>query len=145
MSDAAGMISSEGVHPWRANGALAAARHSSPDHNPLQTYCASASCQRERRRRWQQARRQSDPDYRDNQSRAQDAWAARQPDYWCEYRQTHPQYSERNRRLQQERDSRRRERLLAKMDVSTRETPVPTGIYRLTPVTRDDQYFPIQV
>lgn len=106
---------------------------------PKQTYCAFATCQRERRRRWQQARRQNDPDYRDNQARAQDAWAARHPDYWREYRQTHPQYSERNRRLQRERDARRAERvLLAKMDVSTCETSVPSGLYRLTPVTRDD-------
>lgn len=105
---------------------------------PKQTYCASATCQRERRRRWQQAQRQNDPDYRDNQSRAQDAWAARHPDYWCDYRRTHPEYSERNRRLQHERDARRRERVLAKMDVSTRETPIPSGLYQLSPVTGDD-------
>ena len=58
--------------------------------------------------------------------------------YWCDYRRTHPEYSERNRRLQHERDARRRERVLAKMDVSTRETPIPSGLYRLTSVTGDD-------
>lgn len=105
---------------------------------PKQTYCGSAPCQRERRRRWQQARRQNDPDYRDNQSRAQEAWAARHPGYWREYRETHPQYSGRNRRLQHKRDVRRRERVLAKMDVSTREAAVPSGFYQLIPVTRDD-------
>lgn len=104
---------------------------------PGQTYCASAVCQRKRRRRWQQARRQSDPDYRENQARAQAAWAARHPDYWREYRRSHPQYRDRNRCLQPARDAKRAERVLAKMDVSTRETPVPSGIYRLSPVTRD--------
>ncbi len=106
--------------------------------SPKQTYCASSACQRERRRRWQAARRRNDPDYRDNQTRAQGAWAAKHPDYWREYRHSHPDYGERNRQLQHERDARRRERVLAKMDVWSRETPVPSGIYRLSPVTPDD-------
>jgi hypothetical protein len=103
-----------------------------------QTYCASAACQRERRRRWQQARRQTDPDYRENQARAQAAWAAQHPNYWREYRRLHPAYRERNRCLQPARDARRAQRVLAKMDVWTRETSVPSGIYRLSPATRDD-------
>jgi len=105
---------------------------------PKQTYCSAPKCQRERRRRWQQARRQNDPDYRENQTQAQTAWAAQHLDYWREYRRRHPEYSERNRILQQYRDDRRRERLLAKKNASTPETPVPAGIYRLTPMTRDD-------
>ena len=105
---------------------------------PRQSYCASAACQRERRRRWQLARRQSDPEYRENQARAQAAWAAQHPDYWREYRRSHPTYSDRNRRQQQARDARRAARVLAKMDVWTRETSVPSGIYRLSPATRDD-------
>ena len=105
---------------------------------PKQTYCSSPQCQRQRRRRWQQARRRIDPEYRDNQSRAQESWAERHRDYWRQYRQTHPQYSERNRVLQRERDARRRERVLAKMDVSARDSPVASGTYRLSPVTRDD-------
>jgi hypothetical protein len=105
---------------------------------PDQTYCSSAGCQRERRRRWQKARRQSDPDYRDNQSRAQASWAKRHRDYWRDYRQTHPQYRERNRALQHERDARRRERVLAKMDVSAGDSSVPSGTYRLIPVGPED-------
>jgi len=105
---------------------------------PKQSYCASPACQRERRRRWQAERRQSDPEYRDNQSRAQKSWAQRHRDYWQAYRRTHPDYSERNRVLQRERDARRRERVLAKMDARTRDPPVPSGTYRLSPVTRDD-------
>ncbi|TVO63312.1 hypothetical protein [Denitromonas ohlonensis] len=105
---------------------------------PGQTYCASSACQRERRRRWQQARRQTDPDYRENQARAQAAWAAQHPDYWREYQRLHPAYRERNRCLQPARDARRAQRVLAKMDVWTRETSVPSGLYRLSPATRDD-------
>jgi len=105
---------------------------------PKQSYCSAPECQRERRRRWQQARRQNDPDYQENQARAQTAWVGRHPDYWREYRRTHPEYSERNRNLQQHRDVRRRERLLAKKNASPQEFLVPAGTYRLTPVTRDD-------
>jgi hypothetical protein len=106
--------------------------------SPKQCFCASAVCQRERRRRWQLRRRQSDPAYRDNQSRAQRAWGERNSGYWGAYRDAHPEYGERNRTLQRERDARRRERVLAKMDVSAGDSPVPSGTYRLSPVTRED-------
>ena len=99
---------------------------------PQQCYCAAPACQRERRRLWQQAKRQSDPNYQDNQTRAQRAWRDRNPDYWSEYRRTHPQYSERNRTQQRERNDRRRERLIAKMDVSTPVFPIPSGIYQIS-------------
>ena len=99
---------------------------------PQQCYCAAPACQRERRGRWQLAKRESDPDYQDNQVRAQRAWRTRNPDYWREYRRTHPQYSERNRTQQRERNDRRRERLIAKMDVSTPVFPMPSGIYQIS-------------
>lgn len=105
---------------------------------PKQIYCSAPECQRERRRRWQQARRQNDPDYRADQARAQAAWSTQHPDYWRDYRRAHPEYSERNRILQQKRDAQRRVRLLAKKNASTPETPVPAGLYRLTAVTRGD-------
>jgi hypothetical protein len=106
---------------------------------PKQTYCSSAQCQKERRRRWQQARRQRDPAYRDNQARAHAAWAERHPDYWRAYRRAHPHYRERNRRLQRERDARRRAAgVLAKMDASAPFSAVPSGTYRMVPVTPDE-------
>mgnify|MGYP006200502529 CR=1 FL=1 len=49
---------------------------------PNQAYCSKANCQKERRRQWQKSKLQSDPDYRDNQSRAQKAWTDRNPEYW---------------------------------------------------------------
>jgi hypothetical protein len=105
---------------------------------PKQAYCSALACQRERRRRWQRERRQHDPAYRDNQSRAQASWAARHPEYWREYRRAHPEYSVRNGTLQRERDARQRVRVLAKMDASTAVAPVPSGTYRLTPVTPEN-------
>src|SRR5258708_6454513 len=101
---------------------------------PLQGYCAEPACQRERRRRWQRAKRQSDPDYQDNQARAQRAWQKRNPDYWREYRREHPQYRERNRAQQNERNTGRHDPLIAKMDASAPVFPVPSGIYRIRPM-----------
>ena len=99
---------------------------------PQQSYCPAPACQRERRRRWQQARRRHDPDYRDNQARAQRAWRERNPDYWREYRDTHPQYRDRNRAQQRLRNLRRGERLIAKMDAPNRVVPVLSGICRIS-------------
>jgi len=72
------------------------------------------------------------PDYNDNQARAQRAWRKRNPDYWREYRRTHPQYRDRNRAQQLDRNDRRRERLIAKMGVSTPVFPMPSGIYQIS-------------
>ena len=64
---------------------------------PDQSYCAELPCQRERKRLWQKERRAADPDYKDNQARAQTAWVQRHPDYWREYRASHPEYASQNR------------------------------------------------
>ena len=53
---------------------------------PDQSYCSAPACQRERRLRWQSVKMQTDPDYRENQSRSQRAWLDRNPDYWRTYR-----------------------------------------------------------
>lgn len=103
---------------------------------PDQCFCAQPGCQRERRRRWQKAKLQADPDYRANQARAQRAWAQRHPEYWRGYRAQHPWYCEANRARQAQRDARRG--ALAKMDVSTSAAPVRSGTYRLVPVHRSD-------
>lgn len=49
---------------------------------PDQTYCSVPECQREQRRHWQQEKRRTDPDYRDNQNRAHKPWAEDNPEYW---------------------------------------------------------------
>jgi hypothetical protein len=100
---------------------------------PRQSYCTASACQRERRRRWQEAKRQTDPDYQENQRRAQQAWCARNPDYWREYRRTHPEYRERNKA--QQRVRRHAEAIVdvAKMDASKPDGPLRPGLYRIVP------------
>ena len=63
---------------------------------PNQAYCSTANCQKERRRQWHKSKLQSDPDYRDNQSRAQKAWTEKKnPDYWRKHRQGRSDYGNR--------------------------------------------------
>lgn len=102
---------------------------------PNQAYCPGEACQKERRREWQKAKRRTDPDYRDNQAKAQKAWAGSKPHYWRQYRLAHPEYVTRNRAQQSERNGRRQERLIAKMDASAEKNTVIPGIYRLMPVS----------
>jgi len=106
---------------------------------PEQSYCSAAACQRVRRRRWQQAKRHSDADYRENQARAQRAWAQGHRGYWCEYRRAHPQYCESNREAARQRQRRRRRATrFAKMDASTPLSRVPSGTYRIVPATAEE-------
>ena len=99
---------------------------------PHQSYCSAPDCQRERRRQWQRLKLQTDLDYQNNQSRAQQAWCQRNPNYWRDYREANPQYVERNRALQQARNAKGSASSIAKMDVSIPQMPLPSGIYRLT-------------
>jgi hypothetical protein len=109
-----------------------------------QKYCGKEECRRTRRRRWQRAKRQDDADYRDNQGRAQLAWARENSAYWRTYRSEHPGYVEENRKRTKERKRDRRrgtegEDRFAKMDSIGDFSSVPSGTYLLVP--RDEEKF----
>ena len=111
---------------------------------PDQEYCGKKECRRARRRRWQRAKRQDDADYRDNQARAQRAWAGENSAYWRAYRSGHPDYAqaERERAKQRRRDCRRGAAggdAFAKMDSSKPLSTVPSGTYLLVP--QDEEKF----
>jgi len=81
---------------------------------------------------------QEDPDYRLNHLDSQKSWLEKNPGYWRRYRSRHPDYVLQNRVLQRERDRRkRRVRNLAKMDTSTANNPIKSGIYYLIPAKGD--------
>jgi len=106
---------------------------------PEQEYCGDRACRRSRRRRWQQAKRESDADYRENQACAQRAWAQRRGEYWRDYRQRHPEYCESNRKRARERQRQVRGHgsegatKFAKMDPSKQVLAVSSGTYLLVP------------
>lgn len=108
---------------------------------PEQRFCSHLNCQRERRRRWKRHKRRTDPDYRENQARAQRAWGERHREYWGEYRRRHPEYSERNRRQQSVRNARRGAArdvgVIAKRNASGGFYPEFSGTYVLTPVVAE--------
>lgn len=98
---------------------------------PEQSYCAEVACQRERRKLWQRARRLEDPDYRENQARAQEAWLARNPDYWREYRRRNPEYTQRNRERQRNRLQEARTAQPTAADRAEVADLLGSGLYRL--------------
>lgn len=102
---------------------------------PDQAYCASPDCQRERRRRWQQHKRRTDPDYRINQAKAQRQWCERHPGYWSDYRRAHPDYAARNRAGQAARNAKRSGSKIAKNDASPPRFGLASGTYRLRPLS----------
>lgn len=107
-----------------------------PHHKvPTQTYCSSSVCQKVRRQNWQRDKQQSDPDYRDNQRRVQQAWIERNPDYWREYRKSNVASTSgtKNGRASSN-DSDQIKPSLVKMDELTRLDGIPAGVYRIRPV-----------
>jgi hypothetical protein len=108
---------------------------------PEQRFCSQPDCQGERRRRWKRRKGQMDPDYRDNQARAQRAWSERHQGYWREYRRVHPEYRERNRQQQRVRNARRgapgEAGMIAKRNASEAFGPEFSGTYVLTPVAQE--------
>ena len=114
--------------------------------NPDQQYCSRKGCQNKRRQRWRRARLCSDTAYRDNQIDSQERWLEKRPDYWRQYREGHPEYVARNRRLQQVRDRLKRDleatrcngAVLAKSDACPGKSDSITVYYELLPAQPDD-------
>jgi hypothetical protein len=106
-------------------------------NSPRQVYCSKPACQRVRKRKWQQQKLKSDPDYAENQARAQQAWSTSHADYWRQYRQAHPDYANQNREMQTGRNARNRGKPIAKMDdFNGREgvPNLPSGLYQIHPM-----------
>ena len=104
---------------------------------PGQTYCSSAECQRERRRRWLEEKRQFDADYQGNEPQKIEQWRNEHPDYWKQYRLDNPDYANRNRNLQQTRNQRSRNPMIANVYELPELSPLASGRYRLIPVIAD--------
>jgi hypothetical protein len=98
---------------------------------PEQSYCADEACQRERKKLWQRDRRTTDPDYRDNQARAQEAWLERNPDYWRRYRQLNPEYTQLNRERQRDRMRELRGASVEPLAAPELSDLLASGVYRL--------------
>lgn len=98
-----------------------------------QTHCSRRACQRARKSSWQRHKMATDADYQKNQKESQKLWQNHHPHYWSNYRKRHPDYCQRNRQLQKQRDAKRRAQRLAKMDALKRFKPIKPGAYYLIP------------
>lgn len=106
--------------------------------NPMQKYCSKSECQRARKRQWQKDRLKNDPEYKENQKRANKDWQKRNPTYWQEYRSENEDYAQRNRVQSRERMRLRRQvartlTMFAKMDASLVDEQRLSGYYALLP------------
>ena len=117
-----------------------------PLNSKGQGFCDREKCRKKRRSLWQKKKRSTDKDYRDNQNDAQKAWAKRNKDYWMKYREDHTDYTEKNRKLQQKRNQKRKELRslpdfvkseIAKMDALKSKSNLISGYYRVTPIAGD--------
>jgi len=74
-----------------------------------QKYCSANKCQQARRSTRKKERYKSDPSYRKKNLEGQKSWRQHRPShqYQREYRADHPEYVDRNRELQRERNKKR--------------------------------------
>jgi hypothetical protein len=80
---------------------------------PRQSVCGDTACQRRRRADYHRQKIAADPEYRQVCLDSPQKWRSRNPEYWRQYREQHPQAVERNRQQQHVRDQKQRLRDLA--------------------------------
>ena len=80
---------------------------------PAQTVCSQPGCQRQRRVSYRRKKIAVDPNYAEACRQSARQWRKQHPDYWNQYRQTHPASVERNGQQQKSRDRKRRLQTLA--------------------------------
>jgi hypothetical protein len=115
----------------------------SPRHKN-QSYCRKEDCRRARKSDWQRKKMRTDSEYRAGQRLSHKKWTSANPGYWKQYRSNNPVKAQRNRLLQQARNSLRRiarqdeqGAVIAKMDASESNKPCvfkAFGQYWLVPL-----------
>lgn len=75
-----------------------------------QNYCSGNACQQARKQKWDMIRYNSDRTYRHKRLSSQKAWRKKCPShaYQKGYRERHPEYENRNRELQRNRNEKRK-------------------------------------
>ena len=110
---------------------------------PDQQYCSRRICQNARRQRWRKQKLSIDLDYKADQYEAQRRWCEKNPDYWKQYRASHPDYRQRNRQKQKERNRKRGKRhiepgaVIAKRYALKPHNEIISGIYNIVRVNGD--------
>jgi len=105
-----------------------------------QAYCSSKPCQRARMCNWKKKQYRTNKAYRKKHLEDQRVWRNQRPahEYQKQYRESHPEYEQRNRDLQIERNCRRKE-ASEPMIVNGNALSLQTNddeVYTLTQVTK---------
>jgi hypothetical protein len=79
-------------------------------YQPQQAVCGEVDCQKQRRTEYRQQKLKADQEYRQVCRDSSRKWRSRNPGYWQQYREKHPDSVSKNRKKQQARD--RKQRLL---------------------------------
>jgi hypothetical protein len=115
----------------------------SPRHKN-QSYCMKPKCQKARKANWKRTKMIIDPDFKEDQRLSTKKWLQNNPDYWKNYRNRHPEKTQRNRMLQHIRNRRQRQKsktdesgndfLIAKVDASKSKKINIIGQFWMVPV-----------
>jgi len=102
-------------------------------YHPDQQVCLSAECQRTRRREDHRKRYQTDPLYRQQCRESTQKWREATPGYYRRYRQSHPEYANRNREGQRRRDRKRQVADLVKNNLAIAMNPPRARVWLVGP------------
>jgi len=102
----------------------------SPCH-PNQSVCAAAGCQRQRRADYRRRKLATDPAYADRCRQSARQWRKQHPDYWEQYRDSHPLTVVQNRARQITRDKKRRLAKLANNTLASNLIHCPATVWLL--------------
>jgi len=106
---------------------------------PWQKYCSRKECQQVRKNEWNKKRLTTDSDYREARQAAQQRWKEKNPNYWKDYRASHPDYRQKNRDQQKVRNQKRQKHSsvsekIVKTDESNPVNHILTGRYKIVPI-----------
>ena len=106
-----------------------------------QEYCSDKACQKARMRKWKRNQYKKNRSYRRKSKDGQKKWRKRYPadQYQKEYREKHPEYVERNRELQRERNKKCKKdpvSMIVKTDALVLQ-PRDDGAYELSKVKKN--------
>jgi hypothetical protein len=99
-----------------------------------QSYCGESKCQKARKAAWQRKELKDNPKYKARQNQSKEHWRKKRPahQYQREYRESHPDYVEDNRKKQRKRDEKRALKMsqkwfkkkIVKMDALIAQSPL---------------------
>jgi hypothetical protein len=99
--------------------------------------CSRPECQRQRRADYRRQKLANDSAYAEKCRQSARQWRKQHPEYWDQYRQTHPDSVDRNRGQQQARDSKRHVTNLANNTLASDVKRCPGTVWLMGAGLRD--------